>query len=818
MIKTSFNANWTVGPKTSLFGEWGTDKKANKSITLPHDSMWENERSKNGNSSIACYPEGEYEYKKSFFVPSDYRNKRVTIEFEGVYNQAMVYINDEFAGQHPFGYSHFYVKADPFLKYGEQNEIRVIALNHKDSRWYTGAGIYRNTKLMVANLTHVALDGVKISTPEINDDRAVVSVATVIENEDLSTVTAQILTEIFDADGNVVASDQAPFTVLAGESAILRQRMLVKEHKLWNVDHPYLYTCRTWIKVGENLDEVSTTFGIRSLTLDSERGLCINGEVVKLRGACIHHDNGVIGAATIDRADERRVEILKQAGFNALRSAHNPMSKALLDACDRIGMLVMDESFDMWSSTKSEYDYALSFPVWWEKDLQAMVDKDFNHPSVIMYSIGNEIPETGRQIDSMWGRKLAEKIRSIDSTRFITNSVNFMLVIMKDLAKHMEASQSEGNQPGGINTTMNNLSDMMDAIVTSETCTERTAQSFSYVDIAGYNYGEARYTMDKDLFPNRVIVGSETLANSIDKNWKLVKENGHVIGDFTWTGWDYLGEAGIGRVHYDVKGPAYLIQSTYPWITAWCGDIDILGNRRPVSYYREIVFGLRKKPYIAVQRPEHYHKIASPANWAWSDSISSWSWNGFEGQPIKVEVYSDAEQVELLINGNSVGKAEAGEENRFKVEFDTVYEAGEIAAVSYVGGKESGRMTLQSATGEVVLEAEADRKEITASDSDLAFVMISLLDKQGNLYNTADRKVAVRVEGPGLLQGLGSANPANEENYFEDEHTTFDGKALAVVRPTGEGTITVTVTAEGCTPKRVHIEALDKSVVINFSN
>ncbi|WP_340029336.1 glycoside hydrolase family 2 TIM barrel-domain containing protein [Paenibacillus sp. FSL H7-0940] len=813
MIKTSFNADWLVGSKPGLFGEWVTDKKPHKLVTLSYDAMWANERLKDGRGTIACYPEGEYEYKKSFFVPEEYRNKRVTFEFEGVYNQAMVYINGDFAGQHPYGYSNFYIKADRFLKYGQKNEISVIANNYKDSRWYSGAGIYRNTKMIIGNLAHVALDGVKITTPEVSADRAVVKVKTVIENEGLSTLTVQLLTEIIGADGTVVASDLVPVTTFAGELSTIRQSMLVKAPKLWNVDEPNLYTCRTTVTSDDEVDQELTTFGIRTLTLDTDQGLCINGKVVKLRGACIHHDNGVIGAATIDRAEERRVEILKESGFNALRSAHHPISKALLDACDRIGMLVMDESFDMWSSVKTDYDYAMSFPVWWEKDVQAMVDKDFNHPSVIMYSIGNEIPEAGSSIGSIWGRKISEKIHTLDPTRFTTNSVSFLLTVIKDLPNMMGVESetrhaSDNSEAAGINTTMNNLGDALAAIIDGEICTERTAESFAYVDIAGYNYAESRYLKDIERFPNRIIVGSETFPNKINVNWNFVKEHGQIIGDFTWTGWDYLGEAGIGRVHYDIEGPTHLIQSTYPWISGWCGDIDIIGNRRPVSYYREIVFGLRKAPYIAVQRPEHYSKEVTLSDWSWSDSVSSWSWTGYENKPIKVEVYSDAEEVELLINGRTIGKTDMSEKQDFIAEFDTVYESGEIIAVAYVGGQEVGRMSIHSAKGDVILKAAADRTEINASDSDLAFVMISLEDDQGNLYNTADRKVKLMIEGPGHIQGFGSANPVTEENFFNEEYTTFDGKALAVVRPTGAGTIILTVAAEGCIPQSVRINAV----------
>lgn len=788
---------------------------------MPHDAMIERKRIKpvegdnrGQNSNIAFYPEGEYEYKKTFFVPAEYKDKRVTIEFEGVYMNAMVYLNGSFAGQHPNGYTNFYIKADRFLKYGEENEIKVISMNYKDSRWYSGAGIYRNTKLVIGNLVHITLDGVKISTPDILAERAVVNVATVIENEGLHTNVVNVLTEIVDADGRVVGSDSATLTTFAGEEATLRQRIYVRQPKLWSVNQPYLYTCRTRLMTeNEQLDEDTNSFGIRSLALDPDKGLCINGEIVKLRGACIHHDNGVLGAATIDRAEVRRVEILKQAGFNALRGAHHPMSKAILDACDRLGMLVMDESFDMWTSTKADHDYGLHFPVWWEKDIQAMVDKDYNHPCVIMYSIGNEIPEAGRPLDSVWGRKLAEKIRSVDSTRFVTNSINFIIAV---IAEQMKITIANATAKGeGINTIMNNMGQSMAAITASELATHRTAESFGYVDIAGYNYAEERYLMDRELFPNRVIVGSETFPTMIDKNWNLVKENSHVLGDFTWTGWDYLGEVGVGRVKYDPNEKSFM--GAYPWLTAWCGDIDIIGNRRPVSYYREIVFGLRKDPYIAVQRPEYYGKQPIPTTWSWSDSVSSWSWNGYEGKLVRVEVYADADEVELLVNGKSAGKAAAGKEQRYTAEFDVVYEPGEIVAIASTDGQAIGRMKLHSATSEVQLKVEADRTDITASDRDLSFVMISLVDGQGNLYNTADRKVSVQVEGSGVLQGLGSADPKSSENFFDTERTTFDGKALAVVRPQNAGTITVTVTADGCGQKVIQIKATDEpgGLIIN---
>jgi beta-galactosidase len=804
MIRNSFNANWTVGPNKGFFNM--APGEPPKPVTLPHDAMITQKRNAEAVSGgkKGYFPDGTYDYIKKFVVPAEYKDKRVTFEFEGVYMNAMVYINGDFAGQHPYGYSNFYIKADRFLKYGEANEIRVVTKSSDDSRWYTGTGIYRNTKMMVANLVHISLDGVKITTPDLSADHAVVAVATVVDNEGIHSKTTKIVTEIIDTEGNIVAVDSAPLTSYAQESTTVRQRLYIKQPNLWNVDTPYLYSCRSKVMDGENvLDEEINKFGIRSLSLDAENGLRINGEVVKLRGACIHQDNGVIGAATIERAEERRIEILKEAGFNAIRMSHHPASKAMLNACDRLGMLVMDESFDVWTENKSSYDYALNFPTWWEKDIQAMVDKDFNHPSVIMYSIGNEIHETGSANGAFWGRKLAEKIRSLDSTRYVINSINGFVSVMDKLEQMMKSNTS-----GDVNSAMSDASEMMKNVQAHDVVTHAVAESFAVVDIAGYNYADNRYVMDKELFPNRVICGSETFPKDIANNWKLVKENGHVIGDFTWTGWDYLGESGLGRIVYDENDRGLGVSGAFPWLSAYCGDIDIIGNRRPVSYYREIVFGRRNQPYIAVQRPKHYGKRPSMMPWSWSDSISSWSFGGYEGMPVKVEVYSGGDEVELLVNGKAVGKVEAGEANAFKAEFDTLYIPGEIVAVAYTDGIETGRTFLMSAGTTVKLKVEADRTQIEADDSDLSFISISLVDEEGILKPLADRKITVKVEGAGILQGLGSGNPKTEENYFDAETTTFDGKALAVIRPIKSGTITVYVEAEGCPAQTVKIEAL----------
>jgi beta-galactosidase len=809
MIRVPFNDGWEFRPRVSPFAELGGPIVPYLPVTLPHDAMIGQQRvappggaTRDGGAG-AYFPGGAFEYRKVFAVPEEHRGRRILVEFEGVYRDAMVYLNGDYAGQRPYGYSLFRIDADRFLRFGQDNEIRVEARAHQDSRWYTGAGIYRDTWLLAGGVVRIGPDGVRVTTPDIDRERAVVEVATTVENDSAAIRTADLVTEIRDAAGSLVAADAAQVSVLPGEPAIARQRLYVRAPALWSPDSPALYTARVALASEDvEADEETVSFGIRSLQLDPDRGLRINGETVKLRGACVHHDNGVLGAAAFPRAEERRVEILKEAGFNAIRMSHYPMSKAMLGACDRLGVLVMDEAFDMWTSAKSDFDYSLDFPQWWERDIEAMVAKDVNHPSVILYSIGNEIPETGSPAGAAWGRRLAEKVRALDGTRYVTNAVNGMLAVLGDLA----AMRAQAG--AGINTLMSDAGDAMNAISSSDLVTRRTAESFSVLDVAGINYAEARYALDRELFPNRVIVGTETFPTRIDRNWRLVQQYGHVIGDFTWTGWDYLGEVGIGRPQFAAAdGPRPGFTAPFPYLLAGCGDIDITGHRRPASYYREIVFGLRSQPYLAVQRPEHHGKAFTGTPWAWTDSLASWTWPGAEGAPVTVEVYSDADEVELLVNGRSVGRKAAGRGHRFRAEFEAVYEPGEVLAIAYAGGAEAGRHALRSATGPVLLRAEADRQVITADGGDLAYVTLTLTDPDGTCCTQADQLVRVEVSGQGVLLGFGSASPSTEERFDATERRTYNGRALAVLRPTGPGKIRLVASAPGCEPAEVLVTA-----------
>jgi beta-galactosidase len=815
MRRTSFNDGWTVGPKANSFMEMIAGPGSEPAlVTLPHDAMIGTERSPAGRAATAFYPGGSWEYKKSFEVPAEDEGKAIFVEFEGVYRDAQVRVNGTLIAHRPFGYSGFTAQMDHLLRVGEPNEVKVEARAHDDSRWYPGGGIYRSVWLHRGARVHLVPGGLQVATPEIDDDVAVLAVRAEVRNQSSGTSSAVLRVEVLDADAVIVASAEAPVTTAPGDVLTASQRLSVPGPRRWSPDDPSLYTCRATLLDGdEPLDEESTTFGIRSLTVDPLRGLRINGEPVLLRGACVHHDNGPLGAATIGRAEERRVELLKEAGFNAIRSAHNPLSRPMLEACDRLGVLVMDESFDMWTQPKSEHDYALRFPDWWEADVEAMVRKDFNHPSVVLYSIGNEIPEAGTPMGARTGRALAEKIRSLDSTRFVTEGISGLLVGGSELFAHLAESRQGAaaetpDAETGVNTAMTQIADLLNDLMTAPVVATNSAQTASYLDVVGYNYMESRLGTDGELYPHRVIVGSETHPAAIDRGWAAVRRHPHVIGDFTWTGWDYLGEAGIGRTAYsrpgDVPGPPSFL-GEYPWRTAWCGDLDITGHRRPQSYYREIVFGLRADPYIAVQRPEHHGDVAAGTPWSWTDVVSTWSWPGHEGDPVTVEVYADADEVELVVNGRAVGRRPSGAAHRYRSAFETTYEPGLVEAVAFRAGDEIGRTAIRSAAGSVVLAATVDRADIAADPEDLAFVTLSLVDDDGVLHVSRDRAVEVLVEGAGVLQGLGSANPATEEAFTATSCTTFEGRALAVVRPTGPGRIVVTATAEGCEPRQVEI-------------
>ena len=824
MIKQDFNRNWTVQKLVSDLTEdtLGTpDVQKKYKVTLPHDAMiFENRDGKNP-SGGACgyYQGGDYEYTKSFYVEEVEADQTFILEFEGIYNRGYIYVNGALAGSVHYGYTGIFIDITSYLYYGAENVITVKAVNSDvpNSRWYTGSGIYRPVSLYKGGNIRIDANGLRISTPEVSAELAAVKVETLIKYDAKTRKTVAVKSEIMTSNGHIVAEETSQVSLFSQAETSQTQRIYVKEPALWSDKQPNLYRCKVTIYDGDKeLDSAESTFGIRKLELNPIEGLKINGEKVLLRVGCIHHDNGPVGAAAFGRAEERRIELLKDAGFNSVRISHNSSSKALLDACDRIGMLVMEESYDTWTQAKSQYDSALVFSEHWERDMEDIVRKDFNHPSVFMYSIGNEITDLHTPEGAKWGRRLADKVRELDPARYVTNAINGMIAVMGDLPsvmvdlgmitpeqfQSMMSGSSDGEESGGdINDVMTALLGQMNALSKHPLVEEKLKESYGTIDLIGLNYMRDAY--DKiSSEPNRVFYGSETLPPDIDLNWKKVKELPSCIGDYTWTAWDYIGEAGVGIVTYN---DTLMFKKPYPAYLAYCGDLDITGYRRPASYYREIVFGLRRAPYIAVQLPVHYGEDAMCTPWTTPETVSSWTWKGFEGKGCKVEVYSDAPEAELLINGKSVGRLPAGEENRFRAIFDTIYEPGEIKAISYYADGTMEEFLLKTAEDVLTLAVEADKSKITADD--LAYVTIELKDASGILHTTADRKVRISVDGPGYIQGFGSADPWSKENFFDSERTTYYGRALAVIRAgETEGIINLNVEADGIKPVSIEIK------------
>ena len=792
MIAEKWNKGWKTWSDRDAFAlVWDIPENA-VDVTLPHDAMIESpayaESPNKGNTGFR--DGGNYTYVKLLELTEEEAARKHIIKFDGVYCHALVYVNEQLAGSEANGYSTFYVDLTPWLHAGT-NEIRVQVKNAgmTNSRWYSGSGIYRDVYMLTSDATYIEPDMVQVVTESADGELAVLSVRTTVINETLCARTLTLNTEIKDADGAVAGYEKTTFFMKASESKTVTQRIIVKAPKLWDEYNPYLYKFEESLCEGDiAVDIACETFGIRTLSLDAARGLRVNGKEVKLRGACIHHDSGIIGAATYEDSQQRQIQLLKEAGFNAVRISHHPAAPALLKACDEQGMYVMDEFSDMWSRAKNDLDYALDFEKWWKTDVTLMVRKDFNHPSVVLYSVGNEIPEIGTDAGSELCAQISGLIKSLDPTRFSTAGINGVFAagdqmgrIMADLSRDMQAA---GEIEGNVNDFMTVMDTKMDQIVVHDAISERLEKACASLDVAGYNYMTARYEPDSVKYPNRVMVGSETYPPEIARNWDIIKKLHCTIGDFTWTGWDYIGEAGVGIPAYKFGEGGFGAQ--FPCQLAYCGDIDLTGFRRPASYFREVVFGLRKDPYIAVQDPHHYGEPLIKTPWVLSDTVSTWTWGGCENKPVVVEVYSDADEVELFVNGKSVGKAVP---EGCIAKFETEYVPGTVTAKSYIGGKESGSHELKTA-------GEADPVvRITWEGDQLVYADVQLEDAEGNVATDRDVMLSAEVSGAKLL-GFGSGNPKPLNNYNEGRTMTFNGRAQMILLKEGDSEISINV-AEG---------------------
>jgi beta-galactosidase len=787
MKKQTFDQGWEYSEAVGMIAMFNPQWQP---INLPHDAMIAKPRAASNPSGGGggFFPGGVANYRKKFLVPEEWHGQSVQLEFEGVYMNAEVSINRQLLHLQPYGYSSFVVDITPYLVYGQENEVGVVANNtaQPNSRWYSGTGIYRHVWLRTGGSVHIQPWGVFVTTPVVDPAASVVQVATELASLSGGSEGAVLRTTVLDAEGAAVAQIETPVKRLS-----VQQTLLVKGAKLWSVDEPNLYTLLSEVLVGGSVvDTERTTFGIRSIAADAQDGFRLNGVPLKLKGGCIHHDHGPLGAASYDRAEERKVELLKSAGFNALRSAHNPPAPALLDACDRLGMLVIDETFDCWRRGKTPNDYHLNFEEWWERDTAALVKRDRNHPSVIMWSIGNEILESlGAPEGPAWCQRQAETVRKLDSTRFVTSAVpiNFMEMMEK----------------GELGLDLTSLPVPEDP--QKDRWALLTTEFAKPLDIVGYNYLPQRYEVDSTRFPGRVIAGTETFPHMAYTFWKETERLPHVIGDFVWTAFDYLGEAGIGSVNFEGR-PAF--GAPYPYHLANCGDLDICGFKRPQSYYRDLLWGVRAAPFIGVLDPQHYGKPLAFSPWGWEPVIDSWTFPGEEGKPTQVDVYAIDEEVELFINGVSVGRKPAGAASQNKATFEVVYQPGTIEAVGYTGGKETGRTHLATASSPAALRLTPDRAMLEAVYGDLAFVTVEVVDQDSVVVKHGEPVISLQVSGAGELIAVGAANPLSEEPYVGSQRKAYQGRLLAVVRTTGDaGAIALEAQAGGLPAAQVQLQA-----------
>lgn len=741
-----------------------------KKVTLPHDAQLLDQRKPDapGGSGHGYFVGNVYEYEKKFFVEKDWAGKHIELLFEGIYKNAVVELNGRKLAEHRYGYTPFTVVLDEALDYEGENLLKVTADNSllPNSRWYTGGGIYRPVSILVGEDTHITWQGVHITTLGIHPVKILVET-----NTDAEDVQIEIL------------DNKVPVAKAYGKKAEIE----LSDAKLWSETSPYLYEARvTALKNDKVADEVTEKFGIRQITW-SPKGLFINGVNTLLRGGCIHHDNGIIGAASYAESEWRRVRILKEQGFNAIRVAHNPASTAMLEACDHYGMCVMDETFDMWYVRKTKYDYGLDFKTCWKEDVRAMVERDYNHPSVIMYSIGNEVSEPGKPEGVAQGKEIIAYVKSLDGSRAVTGGMNLM--IMTNFAKgkgqydnvdaepeKKEDGSKKSSQNGSLlfNTIASFVGSGMNKGGNSKKADEVTTPILDALDIAGYNYANGRYPMEGEKHPNRIIVGSETFPYEIGKNWDMVRKYPYLIGDFMWTAWDYLGEAGLGAWSYTGGMP---FNRPYPWLLGGAGTIDILGNPDASMGLAKTAWKIAKKPVIGVRPVNHPGVRVSKSVWRGTNAIESWSWKNCEGNKALIDVFADADVVELFVNGKLIGKKKIKE---YQALFKTSYEPGTIEAVAYDRqGKEISRNAMHSATGKTHIEVRQEKQEIT--DGDIAYFDIEIQGENRIVESYDDRKLKISVEG-GELLGFGSGNPCTEESYTSGEYTTYYGRAQAIVR------------------------------------
>ena len=733
-------------------------------VDLPHDwDIYAGPDAKSGATGTGggWYPGGKGEYRKMFKTPD---GEVVRLHFEGVYQKAEVFINGQKAGQHAYGYTPFTIDITPYLHQDKPNEVLVKVDNSEqpNCRWYSGSGIYRHVWLITSPALHIAENGVYISTPMVNDDEATVQVEVTVENASDVERSATVM----------VGAESMPVTVPAKGSETDTLTFNIRNPRLWSPDTPILYEVRAMLKEqGKMVDSQLTRFGVRHIYCDSRYGFQLNYMPLLINGACVHHDDGILGAMAFDAAEIRKVRLMKDAGFNLIRTSHNPPSRAFLDACDSIGMLVIDEAFDGWRQAKMPYDYSTLIDSCYREDIHAMVRRDRNHPSVICWSIGNEVMERKDIRVVTTARKMKDAIKDYCCERPVTEALCSWDSDWEIYDPHAEV-----------------------------------------LDIAGYNYILHKHASDHERDPLRVILQTESFPRDAWRNWQTVEDYSYVIGDIVWTGLDYLGESGIGRYYYDGDTPGeHYVEGGQPeWHGAYCGDVDITGWRKPISHYRELLWNRDTAPvlYMAVKEPDGYYGTIRETAWSVWPTWESWTWNGWEGKPVEVEVYTSLPSVRLYLNDRLVGEQQSAE---CKAVFTLPYQPGTLRAEGVTEEGQPVSVSLSTAGQPCQIRLTADKSTFLADGQDLIYVTVEILDRDGRVCPDAAIPLTATVKGSGSLLSFASADLKDTSVYTDAHCTTWKSRALLAVRSSAKsGSVSVTVKGDGLSQSQLTLNATNR--------
>lgn len=773
--ETDFNAGWKfIRADVAGAEQPGFDDAAWRTLDLPHDYSIEDLPAKDGMKQIGPFSEesaggastghmvgGTAWYRKHFLLEKADEGKLVQVLFDGIYMNADVWINGHHLGNHPYGYTAFAFDLTEHLNpVGRENVLTVQVKNEgKNSRWYSGSGIYRNVKLIKTGKVHIPIWGVAVTTPEVSVEKATVNFNINIANKENKTGKLVITTTIKSPVNQEEIKAVTTIDPFSGENAQAEQKFEIGQPALWSDEKPDLYEAVTEVSFDGKIVDVQTiTFGIRSIEFSAEKGFLLNGQPVKLKGGCMHHDNGSLGSATFTSAEYRRVKTMKENGFNAIRTSHNPPSKTFLDACDQLGMLVLDESFDQWQKPKNPQDYNLYFDNWWEKDIESMVKRDRNHPSVIIWSVGNEIQERGDSSGLVIFRKLKEKVLEFDKTRPVTQAI-------------CEFWDNPGKG------------------------WDYTEQAFAQMDVHGYNYQWKRYEEDHANFPERIIIGTESVAKEAFENWQMVEKHPYVIGDFVWTGMDHLGESGIGNAKLDNDTTKFL--PPWPWFVNNSGDISLTGNKKPQMFYRDVVWR-NSKLEVLVHAPIPEGRTEVVSFWGWPDECKSWNLTGSEGKLVLVSVYSRCDSVKLELSGKLIGIKPVSEATKLTTQFIVPYEPGELTAIGLTGGQEVVRQTLKTTGKPAQLTIIEEPGAAPSGQNDLVYYNVEVLDENGLLVNDAQISVEFEITGDGKIQAVANDNPKEMKSFQLPQVNSYRGKCQLIVRKDKSGgEIKVTAKSNG---------------------